>query len=126
MVQVQSHLLLHDGLARVEGDRLRRRLARILVELRSRQPKRVLRLRLAHAITNERKRGVRAQQVLQLAVGKVAVRFAVLAIALGMEMREGCDAAERPGLAAELRRLAPRAVAAHHQAGFPGRYRRTV
>src|SRR6267143_7185165 len=126
MVQSQTELLLHYGFARIEGDRVRRHLARVLAEICSLQPQGVLGLRLAQGIPNQRQQRVLADCVLQLSIGKVPVRFAVLAIPLGMEMRQACRAAELPGLAAKLHRFTPSAVAAERQTRFAGRDRRAV
>src|SRR6267142_5578711 len=126
VVERQSDLFLVHRLARVELNGLWSHLARILIHQRAAKAKRVLRLRLPHGIPCERQRRVRAEEVFQLAVGEVAVRRAVLAIALSMEMRQARGAAELAGLAAELRRVTPGAIAAEHEACLGGRDFRTI
>src|SRR6185436_19310499 len=71
-------LVVEDRLARVEGERLRDDLPRVLLVERARQAQRVLGLRLAQAVGDQREGGVVAQAVAQLAVGEAAVRRAVV------------------------------------------------
>src|SRR5205814_10419310 len=92
-------LVLRDGLLGIELDRLRRRLPRILLELRAREAEGILRVGLAQAA---RHHGQIA--VLQLAVEMIARRGAVVAIAVGLEARQVADGVDRAELTAELER----------------------
>ncbi len=103
-------------LARVELKRWSDHLARVLLVERAREALRILRLRLAQAVADQREGRVLAQPVAQLAVGEVAVGRAVVAVSVGMEMRDLADPVQRSPRAAGLQGLAVRAVAAEAEA----------
>src|SRR5207253_3173022 len=85
-----ADLVLRDGLLGIELDRLRRRLPRVLLELRAREAQRILRVRLPQAVRDHGE-----VTVLQLAIEMVARRRAVRAIAVGLEAREVADGVDR-------------------------------
>src|SRR5919108_4100978 len=91
VLQRAAELVLEDALSRVERERVRPCLPRVLLELRSRKAKRILRLRLSQDIADERKRSVAVRAEAHLAVEVVAVRFAVRAVAFSMEVRSVDD-----------------------------------
>src|SRR2546421_5858098 len=81
-----ADLVLRNAFLRIELDRLRRRLPRVLLELRAREPERVLRVGLPQAVRDDGELAV-----LELAVELVTRRGAVLAIAVGLEARDVAD-----------------------------------
>ena len=83
----QTGLLLRDGLAGVEGEGAWRNLARVLLELRVRQPQRVLRQRLVKQVDDAGERGVGAWLGHHLGVELLAPGGAVVAKAVGGKAR---------------------------------------
>src|SRR6266849_4809698 len=102
LAQRAADLALRDALLRVELQRLRRRLARVLLELRARQAERILRIGLPYAVRDQRQR-----PVLQLDVEMIAPHGAVVAVAVALEARHIADRVDAFPLAAEPERAAP-------------------
>src|SRR5687767_11441586 len=115
VAEIEPALVVLHGLAGVERERGRHRLARIGFELRAREAERILGVGLAQAVADEGKRSVVADPPAELRIEMVARRRAVVTVAIRLEARQVADGVERTGSAAELEPGAPAVVAAEPQ-----------
>jgi len=106
----RAELVLHDVFAGIEQQHVGNDLARVLLHLRAREPRRVLR-RLLHRIENQGNARIVAQRELQLGVSEILFGRAVIAVAGRLKVGSASDVVERSGLAAELQTGAAGSIA---------------
>ncbi len=98
----RAELRLVDGLSGIEGLGRRVDAARVGLHLGPRQPERVLRLRQVEAVDDDRQLARAIGQPGELGVAELALGFAVVAVAVGLEHARADDVAEAAVGAARL------------------------
>ena len=91
VVEYGAELFLAEGLARVEWDRSGSGLARILLELRAREPERVLDERRFHRIRYHRQRRRLAECEPQLRIEVIPLGIAMGSVSIGLKVRRVDD-----------------------------------
>ncbi len=122
----RAALLLADGLPGIEQRRHGVGLARIRLPLRARQPQRILRFGLVERVGDHRDPGAVAEGELELRIELVALRFAMVAVAVGGEVIGGDREVDAALFTAEFRDRIPGAIAAADDLRLRRRRRRPV